>query len=125
MNKTFLTTFKVFYFAIVGVIGSVLLYTALLYNTLVNGFVFLKLFSWFIPERFIAYNMSYWEAVGIAFLINFATNKISSDPQPKVYFNKELLSTKKYDSYVFIITLLKGWAVLAIGFLIKNKFFIF
>jgi hypothetical protein len=94
---------------LIGIITTVL--TTLILAPIWRGYVFSKLWLWFIVSTFGASVLSIAQAIGLALVVSFLTH------QPDMYEDKSRTQSEKFSSAVCItfmtpaFALLIGWVV--------------
>jgi hypothetical protein len=76
---------------------------------IINGFVFLKLWLWFIVPTFQMQPLRIIEAIGISLLISFI--RTGKNKEDKKNFWENILNQTIFNLGVFIYVLLTGWII--------------
>lgn len=82
-------------------------------SPIINGFVFVKLWLWFIIPTFSAQELRLVEAIGVCLLIGFVTNRKNkkTKEEEKEDFWKGLLKNLANTISIALIFLAAGWIV--------------
>ena len=85
---------------------------AMIFAPIINAFVFVKLWAWFIVPTFHQNPLRLVEAIGIMFLINFIKTKRSKDSDNEDFW-KEFGKNIGFIILTAAFALLSGWIVKA------------
>lgn len=78
-------------------------------TTLVGGFVFMKLWAWFIVSIFHLPSLNIIEAIGVMMIINYATHRSSSKTEKSENPINDFLSLVITNIIISLLVLLIGW----------------
>ena len=96
------------------IFGSIFFYIASIYAVMVNGCVGYIMWGWFAPELIKGQITSLWDFIFVYMAVRiFAPKNITSD------------SAENKGYKPFLLTLISPWVWLLLGWVIKNKFWIF
>ena len=84
---------------------------ALIITPIINGFVFSKLWMWFIVPIFQMHPLRIVEAIGIIFLINFLAIKKQNKENNEKEFWKNFATNVGFVILMASFSLLSGWIV--------------
>jgi len=96
------------------IFGSILFYIVSVYAVMANGYVGYIMWGWFAPEVIKGQITSMWDLIFVSMTVKIFTPKNSTSHNP---------DSKGYKP--FLLALAMPWVWLLLGWVIKNKFWIF
>jgi len=95
-------------------------YIVMLYSYLSFGYVIEITWKWFIPNDLTIFIPTYWQSVGIYFMIKVLMG--GSTVKKAEYLKKYMYESKNY-MIGCVLSFISPWTLLLAGYVVKNHFF--